>query len=323
LVLSKAHLHTWSILTKLPPSDAAALLLACTLPDTNLLAVNVNVNSTYSAYAASAILNHYGHSTVPIGLPRPYTNMSFFDNWSYELGEYASKVGYHFSGGFLPWGEVDKAWDPVKLYRKTLAEAEDGHVTIVSLGFFENLSGLLNSSADGYSMLTGRELVDAKVEKLVVMGGDYPSGSEFNFNRYNPQYTAHVVNTWPASVPATFLGATVGGKVLTGADLMVNGPSNDPVNAGYQFYSGYNKSQPSWDAMTLVYAVRGLADWFDYGNSKGYNYVYPNGSNTWVEDDRKTSQKYLELKASNVTVATELDALLLYGARRYANGTML
>jgi hypothetical protein len=303
------------------PSDAVALLLACTLPGANLLAVNVNINSTYSAYAASAIVNHYGHSSVPIGIGRPYTNSTFFDTWSYELGEYPSKVGYHWSGGFLHWGEVDKAWDPVKLYRKTLAEAKDDCVTIVSLGFFDHLSGLLNSTGDAFSPLTGRELIEAKVKDLVVMGGDYPSGSEFNFNSNSPQLTAHVINTWPDSVPATFLGATTGSAVLSGADLMINGPSGDPVKAGFEWYSGWNKSQPSWDSLALVYAVRGLGDWFGYGNDDGYNYVFDNGSNIWVEDEIRTSQKYLTLAVSNETVGAGLDALLLDGARRYANGT--
>lgn len=68
------------------------------------------------------------------------TNASFFDAWFYELGEYASKIAYHWSGGSLPWGHAEDAWDPVSLYRKTLAEAADGPVTIVSIGFFENVS---------------------------------------------------------------------------------------------------------------------------------------------------------------------------------------
>jgi hypothetical protein len=105
----------------------------------NLLAVNVNYPSTYSALTASAILAHYGQANVPIGIPRPLTNVTFFDGWFYELGEYASKVAYHFSGGSLPWGRAEDAWDPVALYRKVLAESEDGSVTIASIGFLDNV----------------------------------------------------------------------------------------------------------------------------------------------------------------------------------------
>jgi inosine-uridine nucleoside N-ribohydrolase len=297
------------------PSDAAALLLASTLPHISLLAVNVNVNSTYSALAASAILNHYGHPNVPIGLPRPYTNSSFFDTWAFELGEYASKVAYHWSGGSVPWFEVEKTWEPIELYRKTLAEAKDGSVTIASIGFFENLSGLLNSTADKYSNLTGSDLVERKVTKLVIMGGGYPSGHEFNFWGDNPFYTAHVVNYWPRSVAITFLGTEVGEIVSSGAALTLLGPANDPVKAGYGWYVGYNTTRPSWDPLTVAYACQGLGTWFEYGNVDGYNYVWPNGSNVWKEDEGRTNQHYLKLKTGNETVARGLDKLYLKGAR--------
>jgi hypothetical protein len=125
------------------PSDAGALLIAATSPNVNLLAVNVNYPSTYSALCTSAILAHYGQSHVPIGIRRPLTNATFFDSWAFELGEFASKVAYRYSGGSLPWGKADEAWDPVALYRKVLSEAEDGSVTIASIGFFENVSDVI------------------------------------------------------------------------------------------------------------------------------------------------------------------------------------
>lgn len=66
-------------------------------------------------------------------------NKAFFDNWYYKLGEFTSKVAYHWSGGTLPWGKADDAWDPVVLYRKLLSEADDGSVTIASIGFLDNV----------------------------------------------------------------------------------------------------------------------------------------------------------------------------------------
>ena len=121
-------------------SDAAALLLAATSPQTTLLAVNINTPSSFSALAASAILAHYNHPAVPIGIRRPLTNATFFDNRSYELGEYTSKIAFQFSGGSLPWGHAEEAWDAVTLYRKVLAEADDGSVKIASIGFLDNVS---------------------------------------------------------------------------------------------------------------------------------------------------------------------------------------
>jgi len=116
------------------------LLIAATHPNINLLAVNVNVPSSYSALAVSAILSHYNQSHVPIGVKRPLQNTTFVDSWFYQFGEYASKVAFHWSGGNLPWGYAEDAWDPVTLYRKTLSEAPPYSVTIISIGFLDNVS---------------------------------------------------------------------------------------------------------------------------------------------------------------------------------------
>ncbi|KAI1336235.1 inosine/uridine-preferring nucleoside hydrolase [Xylariaceae sp. FL0016] len=291
--------------------DAGALLLAATSADVNLLAVNVNYPSTYSAEAASAILAHYGLSDVPIGIRRPLGNATFFDGWSYELGEYASKVAFHWSGGSLPWGRAADALDPVALYRKALAGAEDGSVTITSLGFLDSLSGLLNSTADIYSGLAGRELVARKVAELVVMGGAYPSGYEFNFWGSNASLTAHVVNTWEGRV--VYAGFELGEYVMSGARLVAEGPKTDPVRMAYIYYK-YYAPRESWDPLAVLYAVNGLGSLFELGNEYGYNHVEVNGSNRWFWDEKVQNQFFLKLKVDQEVAATELHWLFLQGA---------
>ena len=86
-------------------------------------------------------------------------------------GEYASKLAYHFPHVLQ---DATRAPNPVDLYRRTLSGAQNGSITIVSIGFFDNLSALLDSEPDSYSNLTGKELITAKVKELVIMGGDYP-----------------------------------------------------------------------------------------------------------------------------------------------------
>ncbi|KAK0609238.1 inosine/uridine-preferring nucleoside hydrolase [Immersiella caudata] len=269
--------------------DTGALMLAATSSSANLLAVNINYPSTFSAMAVSAILSHYGSPQVPIGTIRPLTNTTFFDDWSFELGEYTSKIAYHFSGGSIPWGHAEDAWDPVKLYRKVLAETEDASVTIVSIGFLDNLSALLNSTGDGYSHHTGRELVSQKVAELVVMGGAYPSGREWNFFGSSPSQTAHAINTWEGRV--VFLGDEAGRDVFSGGRLMREGPATDIVRQAYIYYS-YFKPRPSWDMLAVLY----------------------DGSNAWVWDESVTEQKFLRLKVDNKTAAAGIDRLLLKGS---------
>lgn len=249
---------------------------------------------------------------------RPYANESFFDDWAYELGEYTSKVAYHFSGGSLPWFKPERSWEPVNLYRKSLAGSADSSVTIASIGFFDNLSGLLNSTGDAYSPLSGPELIAKKVRKLAVMGGGYPSGHEYNFWGDNPLTTAHVVNNWPRTVPVTFLGTEVGDNVLSGAKLTTEGTKGDLVTAAYGWYVGYNTTRMSWDPLTVMYAVTGLGSLFEYGNTAGYNHVFANGSNVWVVDEGVTNQHYLQLAIDNVTVADKLDGLYLDAVRRFS-----
>ncbi|GAB1320866.1 Inosine/uridine-preferring nucleoside hydrolase domain-containing protein [Madurella fahalii] len=291
--------------------DAGALLLAATSPLVRLLAVNVNYPSSYSALAASAILAHYGHPRTPIGIKRPLTNATFFDSWSFALGEYASKIAYRWSGGTLPWGCADDAWDPVSLYRKVLSEAPDESVTIASIGFFENLSGLLNSSADAYSELSGPELIAAKVSELVIMGGMYPSGYEYNFWGDDASLTAHVVNNWKG--PIVFSGYELGENVMSGMRLIAEGPRADPVRAAYIYYT-YNTSRPSWDILTILYATDGLGDLFDYGNVFGYNHVAGNGSNEWVYDESVTNQHWLKLKVLEEVASEKMERRLVEAA---------
>ncbi|CZT11067.1 uncharacterized protein RCO7_10163 [Rhynchosporium graminicola] len=284
------------------------------MPNSNLLGVNINYPSSYSALAVSAILTHYGHSDIPIGLRGPITNETFFDDYFYELGEFTSKVTYHWSNDSIPWNKLHDIWNPVSLYRKLLASQKDNSVTIASIGFFENLSGLLNSTADEYSHLSGRDLITKKVSQLVVMGGRYPSGSEYNFFGDDPLATAHVINTWPSQVPIVFSGGEIGENVQSGGLLARDAPEDDPVRAAYRWYVGYNQTRSSWDPLTVLYAVQGLGDVFEYGNTRGYNHVFANGSNEWVFDGKRRDQKWLRLKVDNVTAAARLDQLFLEGA---------
>ncbi|KAK4200492.1 inosine-uridine preferring nucleoside hydrolase-domain-containing protein [Triangularia verruculosa] len=291
--------------------DAGALLLAATAPTVDLLAVNVNYPSTYSALAASAILAHYGQNNLPVGVRRPLTNATFFDSWFFELGEYTSKVAYHWSGGSLPWGHAEDAWDPVALYRKVLSEAPDHSVTIVSIGFFDNLSGLLNTSSDIYSPLSGPDLIATKVSELVIMGGEYPSGYEYNFWGGNPYLTAHVVNSWKGNI--TFSGYEIGENVMSGLRLINEGPAGDPVKAAYIYY-GYNTARPSFDPLTVLYAIEGLGGLFEYGAEYGYNHVEPNGSNRWIYDKGVTNQRFLRLRVPKDRAGAEIDERLLRAA---------
>jgi inosine-uridine nucleoside N-ribohydrolase len=103
---------------------------------------------------------------------------------------------------------------PVELYRSVLHEAKDESVNIVSIGFLTNLADLLRSEADHISEMSGLQLARSKVRELVIMGGMYPSGWEFNFGGEDPASTAYVLEHWPSNVPATYSGGELGKSLL-------------------------------------------------------------------------------------------------------------
>jgi hypothetical protein len=178
------------------------------------------------------------------------------------------------------------------------------------------LSGLLNSTADQYSKLDGRELVNAKVAELVIMGGGYPSGHSWNFWGSNPALSAHVINTWDGKM--TFIGDDVGQYVLSGEPLIASKLDDDPVRMAYIYY-GYGKPRSSWDPLTILYVANGLGSIFKVGNEFGYNKIHANGTNEWVYDaSAKKHQYFLRLKASNETAAAELDRIYLDAAKNFS-----
>lgn len=146
----------------------------------------------------------------------------------------------------------------------------------------------------------------------------YPSGYEYNFWGDNASLAAHVVNNWKG--PISFSGYELGEKVMSGMRLMAEGPQSDPVRAAYTYYT-YNTSRPSWDILTLAYAMDGLGDLFEYGNVFGYNHVAGDGSNEWVYDESVTNQHWLRLRVSDKVASVEMDKRLVEAAWSQADRT--
>ncbi|PTB68382.1 nucleoside hydrolase [Trichoderma citrinoviride] len=296
----------------------ANVLHSCGLAD--LKGVVLNTPSNYGPLAASAVCTYYGND-VPIAAFRPITNDTFFDSFDYLYSEYASKLAHHWPRTLK---SASSTRTPTELYRTILSSADDKSIHIISIGFLTNLANLLKSEADHISHLSGLELASKKVSELIIMGGEYPSGWEFNFGGVDPESTAYVVQHWPRSVNITYSGAELGGNISSGQNLVQRCPPNSPVLSAYQWYVGRGSTtRLSWDPITTLYGVLGL-DWgsklgirplLDYGNESGYNsIVAANGSNAWVHDTRITNQHWLRLAdgVSNHSMAALLDEFLTH-----------
>ncbi|KAF3057467.1 hypothetical protein GL218_06302 [Daldinia childiae] len=286
----------------------------------DLRGVVVNTHSKYGALAVSVINTYFGNGDVPIAAIRPLTDEMFFDKREYVLSEYASKIAHNWPRSLNDSSETST---PVEMYRRILSSAEDHSITLISIGFLTNFAALMNSSADDITPLTGASLVSSKVKELVVMGGRYPSGMEFNFAGVDPASTYYVVNNWPRRVPITYSGFELSDNIFSGEELAEYALPDSPVLAAYQWYVGRcSTARESWDPVTTLYGILGLdgspelgiGKLFEYANEAGYNEVSADGSNVWVNNSSVSNQHWLELAdgVTNGTVAGLLTKLFAH-----------
>ncbi len=138
-----------------------------------------------------------------------------------------------------------------------------------------------------------------------------PYYSRWNFYGDNPYASAHVINSWKGSI--VFSGSELGAPVPSGSRLISDGPGSDPVRAAYIYYT-YNTTRASWDPLTVLYAMEGLGDLFQYANEHGYNHIAEDGSNEWIFDEKVRNQHWLKLAVSNEAASDRLEQLYLKGA---------
>ena len=241
----------------------------------------------------------------------------------YRRGEYASKVAYNWPGTLT---DASLAPTPVELYREILASAQNNSLHIISIGFLTNIAELLRSEADHVSPLSGLELVTAKVSKLIIMGGRYPSGWEYNFGGSDPDSTAYVLSQWPKTVAVTYSGGELGGSIYSGRrPLMATSSYNESLTvSAYQWYVGRGSvERETWDPITVLYGILGIDGFgklgvlppLKYANENGFNHITAsNGTNSWINDTTVTNQHWLALAdgVTNTSMSWIIDNFLIH-----------
>jgi inosine-uridine nucleoside N-ribohydrolase len=206
----------------------------------------------------------------------------------------------------------NEAMDAVKLYRKILSVQMDKSVTVVTVGFFTNLAGLLNSKADKYSPLNGKALIEKKVKQLVSMaariGTDGETGYEFNI-MVDAAATKKVFAEWPT--PIILSGFEIGEKILTGIRLIHNEKiQNSPVKDAFSVALAKDSNtvgRNSWDQTAVLVAVRGLLPWFGY---RKLNFdVEADGKNVRISGKKFT---YLTFKQTPGAIAKLIEDLMMH-----------
>lgn len=269
--------------------DVGALALIHKLADGGevaLLGVVSNVRDPYAPAAVDVINTHYGRPDVPIGLTTSPYYAEAYPYWRDPSPRYIRTLAERFPHDIR--ADPEAVPSAVDLYRELLAGQPDGSVRIVSVGFMQNLAGLLASGPDAHSPLSGRELAARKVEELVVMGGHYPSSDSDLYltggREMGPSYALEVIQTWPTRT--VFNTGPVCHEVTNGQTLAAATPETNPVRAAYTlFFEEEGRGRNSWDLCSVLYTARGTSgpegDYFRLRTDEHLT-LDRSGYNAWV-----------------------------------------
>ncbi len=259
----------------------------------NILGMAVSSSNPWNVRCLQAVNAWFGRPAIPVGKAA--------DGAVQDESAYARTVAEDFGGASAA------VPDAAQLYRRLLAAQADQSVTIVSIGYLSNLRSLLQSKPDAVSPLNGQELVRRKTVRLVCMGGEYPSGREWNFHR-DPAAAAYVTQHWPT--PLIFAGFELGKEIMTGAGLR-GMPENNPLRRSYELHNKL-AGRPSWDQIAVHYAVMtadGSPSAF-WSARRGSNLVREDGSNRWLEE-QSGSHAHLVQQADSAVIAAQIEQLML------------
>lgn len=247
--------------------DVGALAMLhrlCDQGEAELLAVTHCCSSPYLAGCIDAI-NTYYNRRVPIGL-----------NYAYPLqdrGVYAGELCERYPNDYPPqdYPNEEKMPDSVKLIRRILANAEDNSITLVVTGLLMTMAGLVLSQPDEISPLSGKELIEKKLARTVLMGGrffetwpmDIMMGTmkvtwEWNIKGGGLQIAQTVFDKWPSEL--VFSSFEIGLYITTMVDYPNRTGLQSPVAMAYEIHN-QGRGRFSWDQTAMLEAVRPNVYW--------------------------------------------------------------
>ncbi len=230
----------------------------------NLAGIMLNKEGTASAEFIDIMGTYYGYPDIPVGVVRNGApdNPPGWVNYAKAVVDMKAMDGtplfVRSRGGYEAYPDAHI------LYRKLLSEAPDSSVTIISVGFSTNLARLLDTPADEYSPLTGRELVARKVKLLSNMAGNMvePKHPEYNVVKDIPA-ARKVFSEWPTSIVTSpfELGLQV---EYPGASI-----ENDfswaglhPMVEAYKAFQPMPYDRPTWDLTSVLYVMENGPEFF-------------------------------------------------------------
>lgn len=257
--------------------DAGTLAMLhrlCDKGEADLLAVTHCDATPYVAGCIDAINTYYGRQ-VPVGIN--------YENPKDGRGVYAGALCDAFPNRYSAetYGTSVGAPDTLAVLRQTLAEAEDGSVTLVVTGKFHSMARLAASQPDKISPLSGKELISRKIKRTVVMGGRffttwpmeiYPDGKasgepvtwEWNV-KGSGDSAAVACDEWTGEL--VFASYELGSYLKTMVGYPARAPKGDPVALAYELHN-QGRGRCSWDQTAMLEAVRPGVYWHYHAYGK-------------------------------------------------------
>lgn len=274
----------------------------------NILSVTACFKSPLATGCIKAINNYYGRGDLPVGIlhrqeethPTPFmkpVNEAFRPE--------------HPDGEDAP--------DTVEVLRKTLAAQPDGSAVMAVVGCFASLAALLQSGPDNISPLTGQELAEKKISRIVAMAGQFPTFGDGSFGENNivVQLPAakYVTEHWNKEL--VFSGYEIGIRVRTLKEFRKHGSEKHPLRMIYRIHNGDNgdpEGNPSWDHTAVMEAVMPgrYFDCHEFGRVK----VDDRGITAWHADPN-CRHTYLLPKTPLEDVAAEINTLIFPDWKKY------
>lgn len=253
-----------------------------------LLAVMLDKEGVAQAEYVDVLNTWYGYPRLPIGIVRNGAKCNDLPNYAQAVCNMRDALGQPlFKRSRHDYASLP---DAHVLYRELLAHQPDHSVTIIATGFSTNLARLLETGPDRFSPLTGRQLVERKVARLVMMAGDMSNPESAEFNVVKDIDAARVVfETWPT--PLVTSPFEVGECIkYPGASIEkdFSWAAHHPVVEGYKAYQQMPYDRPTWDLTAVLYAVEG-GQWFGLSPC-GHITVSDKGGTTFHEDAQATRQ---------------------------------
>ena len=222
----------------------------------NLMAVMLNKEGEFPPRYIDLLNIWYKQKRIPIGLsPRAGQSMVAGANYTQVVCEKKDEKGKPLYKRSIK--DYSKLLSAVMLYRKLLAKAEDASVTIVSVGFSTNLALLLDTEADEYSLLTGKELIAKKVKRLVTMAGHIQNPNFAEYNVVNDvKACQRVFAEWPT--PIYMSPFELGLQICYPANSIENDftwAPHHPIVDSYKAYLPKIEDRPTWDLTAVLYAI--------------------------------------------------------------------